>query len=109
MRYNGDNEVSITKNIKVIEWLKCELLNTISSLFDALLNSTKLGQEAILDILANIIFVTYLLAKRLGISYEKLDSRIKDKVKLGIVEDHKIEKWYGDLGDLLNHFKRTGR
>ena len=109
MRYNGDKDVNITKNIKVIEWLKSELLTTVASLFEALVNRSKTTQEAILDILANIVFVTYLLGKRLGISFERLDNKIKDKIKLSIVEEHKIEKWYGDLGELLNYFKRSGR
>lgn len=104
-----DKNIDITKNIKVIEWLKSELLTTVASLFDVLVNTTKNSQEAILDCLANIVFVTYLLGKRLGISFERLDNKIKDKIKLSVVEEHKIEKWYGDLGELLNYFKRTGR
>lgn len=104
-----DKNIDITKNIKVIEWLKSELLTTVASLFGVLVNTTKNSQEAILDCLANIVFVTYLLGKRLGISFERLDNKIKDKIKLSVVEEHKIEKWYGDLGELLSYFKRTGR
>ncbi|WP_066506803.1 MazG-like family protein [Abyssisolibacter fermentans] len=100
------NDVDITKNIKVIEWLKCELLASVSSLFDLLVHEVQQSQEVIIDVLANIIFVTYLLGKRLGISFEKIDAKIQSKIKLKIVEEHKIEKWYGDLSFLLEHFKR---
>ncbi|MTI65024.1 MAG: hypothetical protein FH753_00280 [Firmicutes bacterium] len=105
MGFNNKN-VDITKNIKVIEWLKSELLTTVASLFDYLLKGAKESQEAILDVLANVILVTYLLGKRLGLSFESIDSKIESKIKLGVVEDHKIEKWYGDLSRLLEHFKR---
>lgn len=105
MGYNN-KDVDITKNIKVIEWLKSELLTTVASLFDLLIKGTKNSQEAILDVLANIILVTYLLGKRLGISFEKIDLKIENKIKLGVVEEHKIEKWYGDLNNLLDYFKR---
>ncbi|WP_026895388.1 MazG-like family protein [Clostridiisalibacter paucivorans] len=101
--------IDITKNIKVIEWLKSELLTTIASLFELLVNGAKSSQDAILDVLANIIFVTYLLGKRLGISYEKINLHIENKIKLGIIENHKIEKWYGDLSELSNHFNRNNR
>ena len=48
---------------------------------------------------------TYLLAKRLGISFNEIDYRIKEKTSLGIKEDHSIEKWYGDLTNLKNHIE----
>ncbi|WDV45865.1 MazG-like family protein [Clostridiaceae bacterium M8S5] len=100
------NDVDITKNIKVIEWLKCELLSSISSLYESLMHETKQSREVVIDVLANIIFVTYLLGKRLGIPFQKLDAKIKSKIKLKIVEEHKIEKWYGELSVLLEHFNR---
>ena len=105
MSYNKN--VDITKSIRVIEWLKSELLTAISTLFQLLVNGVQNSQEAILDVLANIILVTYLLGKRLGVSFEKIDQKLESKVKLGVVEEHKIEKWYGDLSRLLDYIKRT--
>ena len=31
--------------------------------------------------------------------------KIKEKISLGIKEDHSIEKWYGDLTNLKNHIE----
>lgn len=104
---SNSRNIDITKNIKVIEWLKSELLSAVASLFELLVKGVQNSQEAILDILANIILVTYLLGKRLGLSFDTIDSKIQSKVKLGVVEEHNIEKWYGDLSDLLDYFKRT--
>lgn len=105
MGYNKN--VDITKNIRVIEWLKSEILTAVSTLFQLLVNGVQNSQEAILDVLANIILVTYLLGKRLGVSFEKIDEKLESKVKLGVVEEHKIEKWYGDLSKLLDYIKST--
>ncbi len=105
MGYNKN--VDITKNIRVIEWLKSEILTAVSTLFQLLVNGVQNSQEAILDVLANIILVTYLLGKRLGVSFEKIDEKLESKVKLGVVEEHKIEKWYGDLSKLLDYMKST--
>ena len=49
--------------------------------------------------------ITYLLDKRLGISFNEIDYKIKEKISLGIKEDHSIEKWYGDLTNLKNHIE----
>ncbi len=107
MSYDNKKNIDITKNIKVIEWLKSELLTSVASLFDILAKGAKNSQEAVLDILANIILVAYILAKRLGYTFEKLDSKIESKIKLEVVEEHKIEKWFGDLSGLLDYLKRT--
>lgn len=105
MGYNKN--VDITKTIKVIEWLKSEMLTAISTLFQLLVNGVQDSQDAILDVLANIILVTYLLGKRLGFSFERIDKKLENKVRLGVVEEHKIEKWYGDLSKLIDYLKRT--
>lgn len=102
----GDHNIDVTKNIKMIEWLKSELLTTIASLYELLVKGVSGSQEALADILANIVLVTYLLGKRLGINFSRIDMRIEDKIKLGILEKHKIEEWYGDLSDLKQYLDR---
>ncbi|AOT73122.1 MazG-like family protein [Geosporobacter ferrireducens] len=101
------NNLDITKNIKIIEWLKSELLTAIASLFELLIKGTKAGQEALIDVLANIILVTYILGKRLGINFSTIDMKIEDKIRLGILEEHRVEEWYGDLSNLKQYFNRN--
>lgn len=101
-----NDDVDITKNIRIIEWLKSELLSSVATLYELLIHEAQRTQEALIDVMANIILVTYLLAKRLGVPFQKIDAKVKDKVKLKIVEEHKIEKWYGDLSCLLEHLTR---
>ncbi len=105
----GNKGIDITKNIKIIEWLKSELLSSVASLFELLVKGIKGQQEAIADILANIILVAYVLGRRLGINYSNLDMRIEDKVKLGVLEDHKVESWFGDLSALKKHMNRNSK
>lgn len=102
-----NKNVDITKNIKVIEWLKSEILSAVAALFELLVKGVNNSQEAILDVIANIILVTYLLGRRLGFTFEKIDQKLESKARLGIVEEHKIEKWYGDLSKLLEYLKRN--
>ena len=72
--FNQDTD--ITKNIRVIEFLKSELLTGVASLYQSLIKGTKVGQEVLVDILANLILVTYLLGKRLGLAFSVIDSKI---------------------------------
>ena len=101
MRFDKSSEV--TKNVKIIEWMKNEILMSVSELFNILFKGVRSADEGLQDILANIIMITYLLAKRLGISFKDIDYKIKEKIKIGIKEEHSIESWYGDLSNLKKH------
>lgn len=98
-----DKGSDITKNIKIVEWMKTEILMSVSDLFNLLFKGVKPLDEALQDTLANIIMITYLLAKRMGISFKEIDYKIKEKIRIGIEEDHSVERWYGDLSNLKKH------
>jgi len=98
-----DKGSDVTRNVKIMEWMKTELLMSLGDLFNLILKGVKPLDEALQDTLANIIMMTYLLAKRLGISFTEIDYKVKEKIKLGISEDHSVERWYGDLSELKKH------
>ena len=76
-----DRNSDVTKNVKIIEWMKKELILSVGDVFDLIFKGVKPLDEALQDTLANIIMVTYLLAKRLGISFNEIDYKIKEKIK----------------------------
>lgn len=105
-----DKEIDITRNIKLIEWLKSELLTDMANLFRVLVNGVREEiHDSVSDILSNIILISYLLGKRLGISYNSIEMKIRSKVKLGLVENHDVEKYYGDLSELSRHLDSSRR
>ena len=99
-----EKEIDITRNIKLIEWLKSELLTDLANLFRVLAKGVRdETHDAVSDILSNIVLISYLLGKRLGISYNAIELKVQSKVKLGLVENHDVEKYYGDLSELSKH------
>lgn len=102
---NQRENVDVGRNLKMIEFLKCELLNSVALLFQTLAKGVKEGQDLIIECLANIILVTYSLGRRLGVEYETIDKRVQEKAKIYILEEHQLEIWYQDLSSLNKHFK----
>ncbi|MGL4912582.1 MAG: MazG-like family protein [Romboutsia sp.] len=98
-----DKSSDVTRNVKIMEWMKTELLMSVGDLFNLIFKGVKPLDETLQDTLANIIMITYLLAKRLGISFTEIDYKIKEKLRLGIKEEHSIERWYGELSQLKKH------
>lgn len=100
-----DRNSDVTKNVKIIEWMKKELILSVGDIFDLIFKGVKPLDEALQDTLANIIMITYLLAKRLGISFSEIDYKIKEKIRIGIDQNHSVESWYGDFSNLKKHME----
>ena len=98
-------EIDVARNLKLIEWLKTELISTVSALFKAML---KTGEDSVLDALAQLIITCYLIGRRLGITFSRVDLKIENKLKANIERNHEIEKWYGDLS-ALSHYCRDNK
>ncbi|MGL6105665.1 MazG-like family protein [Romboutsia sp.] len=98
-----DKSSDITKNVKIIEWMKKELILSVGDVFDLIFKGVKPVDQALQDTLANIIMISYLLGKRLGINFNEIDYKIKEKIKIGIDENHSVENWYGDFSNLKKH------
>jgi hypothetical protein len=63
--------------------------------------------ESIAEVLSGIIFSSYILGKRLGISYTSIEKEIAGKMKLGLIENIDVEKYYGDLSELSKHLESS--
>ncbi|MDI3538422.1 MAG: hypothetical protein PWQ41_414 [Bacillota bacterium] len=101
-----EKELDVTKNIRAIEWLKTELLGAVTLLFRAILKGS---EEHILEALAEAVITVYLLARRLGIGFARLDAKVKSIVHQSIIEEHELEKWYGDLSAFADHLDGSKR
>lgn len=104
MKKIDSTDGSVTRNLKMIKWLKTELLTSVSTLFKLMLKN---NEARLLELLSNIIMSTYLLAQRLGFSFEQVDRKLKLNLKRNISKEHKIEAWYGDLSSLSDHFDQN--
>lgn len=96
-----NRDIDIIKNMKTIEWLKAQILNTIGSLYTTLASGEENTKENLEDIISNLMLNSLLLGRRLGLDYKGIESALRDNIKINLIEEHKIERWYGDLSELL--------
>jgi hypothetical protein len=99
-------EIDVAKNLKTIEWLKAEMVDSVGALFKAML---KTGNDTAADALAAIIVVSYLLGKRVGVSFSTVDNKVKAQLTTNINDGHEVERWYGDLSELLHYLENKKR
>lgn len=102
----NNKDIDIVKNMKTVEWLKSELLSNIAYLHKIFTDTEESSKENIEDTISNIIMESYILGKRLGINFKDLDKTLKENIRLNLIEEHKIERWYGDLSGLLDYLNQ---
>ena len=96
--FPGGSEPDIAKNIRIVEWLKADLITSLSALYKGLLTGS---EERLIEALSGIIVTCYVLGRRLGFSFSRIDVAVEAKLRQGVEESHEVEKWYGDLSMLL--------
>ena len=99
------NESEILRKMRLIEWLKAELITDVGQLYQAM---AKNSEQAISEGLAAIIVSCYILARRLGITFDALDKDVLTKVEQNIKIEHEVEKWFGDFSEYQQHLRQKG-
>ena len=93
---------NIMANIKIIEDLKAQLLCIVGEFFRLLTKGNNVARESILDCISGAISILYILAEKLGYSFQDIDHVIKSKLDLGIRAEDQIER----EGKSLSKLKR---
>ncbi|RRJ62897.1 hypothetical protein EHV15_08050 [Paenibacillus oralis] len=96
-------EMDVAKRAKVIEWLKTEVVDHVSRLFKALWEGST---TRVTDSLASLIVSSYILGRRLGVSYRDMDDSILEKLRKHKQEGHQLEDWYQDISALEEHMHK---
>jgi hypothetical protein len=102
-------EINISGNMKAVEWLKAELLSELSLLYQAMADSQESSSYAkVEDTISSIITMSYILARRLGMSYSSIDERIHALAMHASANGHDLETEFSDMSALARHIKRRG-
>lgn len=103
---NGE-DFDIMGNIKLIENYKTFLLSSVADLYSTMGKGNKASMDEILDELSEIIILSYLLGKRLGVNYSAVDERVIKKLKLGVLNEESMDKEHLDLAKLISYIKEA--
>ncbi|MDR2649599.1 MAG: MazG-like family protein [Clostridiales bacterium] len=95
-------EIDITKNIRLIELLKSDILSQLAGLYEELLRPGPLSRRE--ERLSRLIISCYVLSKRISGSYEQLDEKIADNIRLILLDD-KAAGDKEDFSELLKHIE----
>ncbi|GMQ57646.1 hypothetical protein AN1V17_20410 [Vallitalea sediminicola] len=103
--YKGDFD--ITKTIRIIERLKSQLLSNVSALFSNMAEGNTGNTSENIDILADVIILSYLLSDRLGVSNEALDVKLVNKLRLASLQDVENAEWAKEILTLSKHLNKS--
>lgn len=95
--------MQIAKNLKVLEWLKSEILDQVAGLYRHLMHSK---HDSALDCLASLIVAVFVMARRIGFSFRELENAVSRKLREHVRDGHQMEEWYGDLSALDEYINK---
>jgi hypothetical protein len=98
-----ERDMDVATRARLIEWLKSEVVDQVSRLFKAMWDGSAVRMT---DSLAGLIASSYVLGRRLGISYRDLDNAIAGKLAKLKQEGHQLEEQYRDLSLLEEHIRK---
>lgn len=96
-------ESEILRKLRLVEGLKADLATSVAEVYQAMAQNCP--QEEVSENLAQTIICAYVLGRRLGVDYERLDDIILEKIGQNIGRNTQVENWFGDLSQLKRHFK----
>lgn len=99
----------IVQSIKIVDQLKNDLIESISRLFKSI-SSGK--EETITDSLSSIILWSYLLSRRIGVSFHRLDRAVEQRARCLMNEGFEKDSPHKDVTAFLNYYythKSSGR
>lgn len=102
MGYLKNRDINVMGNIKILEDLKAQLLCIIAELFKLLTKGSNIAQNSILECISSAIILLYVLADRLGYSFQEVDNKVKQDIQTGIKAEEQIEQH----GKSLSRLKR---
>ncbi|SFD19430.1 MazG-like family protein [Clostridium uliginosum] len=85
-------ELNIMASVKIIENLKAQLLCIIGEFFRLLTKGSNVTRNSILDCISGAISILYVLAEKLGYSFQEVDHVMKEKLELGVRAEDQVEK-----------------
>ncbi|NLW16419.1 MAG: hypothetical protein GX033_02000 [Firmicutes bacterium] len=97
-----ENDFDIGRNIKAIDWLRTEIVVNAGLVCRALQNAK---DELVLQALANTMLSCYLMARRLGYSFSRLEQEVQKRTRQAQLDNHELEQWYNDLSNLIEHLE----
>ncbi|GBG56785.1 hypothetical protein HA075_08815 [bacterium BFN5] len=97
------HESEILRKMRLIEWLKAELVANVGQLYQAM---AKNSEQAIRDGLASIVISCFVLGRRLGINFADLDEAIVTRLSQNIKKENDVEKWFGDFSEYQRHLRQ---
>lgn len=103
----NNEDFDIMGNIKLIENYKTFLLSSVADLFVTMSKGNKSSIDEVMDELSEVIILSYLLGKRLGVNYQSIDERIIKNLKLGLLEENNnnSDKEHQDYSKLISYIK----
>ena len=98
--------INVAANIRAIDTVKSELLSELARLYRTLAEyEENVIYDEVLEEIASINAMCYILARRLGMEYESVDDRMLMILSAAAENGHELEAEFSDMSNLADYIR----
>lgn len=98
--------MNIAANVRAIDTIKSEILSEVAKLYRTLAEyDSDTVYENVSNEIATIIAMDYILARRLGLSFEAIDDKISQLLAVARTNGNELETEFGDMSALSGYVR----
>lgn len=98
--------INIAANVRAIDTVKSELLSEVARLYKTLSDyGDRSLYDEVLEELASISAMSYILARRLGMEFRSVDDMMLSLLSSAIEGGHELEAEFSDMSELAGYVK----
>ncbi len=98
----SNKESSLAQSLHIVENVRNRLLLILARMFQSLSGGK---DELVKEDLSEIILNSYILGKRLGVTYQGMDEALLKKAREYVSQKEEVEEYFGDITDFLNYYQ----
>ncbi len=102
-----EQTLNLSTNLRAVDNLKSEILSEVARLYQGLSDyDSEEIYDRVLQSVATIVAMDYILARRIGLDFETVDSKIAELTSIAEENNHELEVAFSDMSELRHYVRK---
>lgn len=102
-----EQTLNLSTNLRAVDNLKSEILSEVARLYQSLSDyDSESIYDRVLQSVATIVAMDYILARRIGLDFESVDRKIEELTTIAEESNHELEVAFSDMSELRHYVRK---
>lgn len=102
-----EQTLNLSTNLRAVDNIKSEILSEVARLYRVLSDYDNPDiYENLLQTVATIVAMDYILARRIGLDFDAVDRKIEELTAIAEQNNHELEIAFSDMSELRQYVRK---